>query len=157
MDKRLLALGLIGGTLALVGFFTPWVAESGLAEGFPVSIEYSGRDLTTIGRSVRPFWLSLPTSVFPYLALSGGALSLIGALAALAPARIRRLDALLLVGGLSAVVGAGWGFTATVIGHFWAFDVELITSHGYGLYLCLIGGILSFIAGALLMLGNRLR
>lgn len=85
------------------------------------------------------------------MALAGGIVALIFGAVALA-IRSKVLIALLAIGGLLALVGAAWGY----------YDITteevapLTATVGYGLYLCLIGGILGLVGGVLGLRGKWL-
>jgi len=118
--KTWVVIGLIGGVLAAAGVFLTWWSAS--AFGFTVS--GSGLDVATDANEV-----------YPYLALAGGVLGLVGGLGALSGRK--GLGYLLPLGGIIAIAGAGWGF-ADISGTTGA-DV------GYGVYVCLVGGILALL------------
>lgn len=78
----------------------------------------------------------------PYVALVGGILVLVGALGLLMFHGVPRKTLLLAIGGILAIIGAGWGFSDIETGTVLVATV----SYGYGLYLCLIGGVLGLLS-----------
>lgn len=139
MNERLAALGLVGGTLATAGVFLPWATVGGLMEvtGWGImrgEVEIAGA----------PFNVSV-TGVYPWLVLAGGALSLISALGTLA-VKTKILKGLLVIGGVLAIIGSCWGFL-DLLG-----EPEILrVSIEYGLYLCIVGGLLALLGGAFMM------
>lgn len=140
MDKRLVGIGLIGGIIAIVGVFGPWQSLSGThpLTGEEISESASAWDSITESTVAGS---QVGRETYCVLALVGGVLALIGALGVLASPGVKALAGILAIGGLLAIIGAGWGFsdieTGTVLG------IEV--SYGYGLYLCLVGGILGLV------------
>jgi hypothetical protein len=139
-EKRILGgAGLIGGILALVGIFAPWVTFSGLTS----SLNISAWDLITRA--------TVETEQLPRtcacLAFAGAVLVLLEALSVLAAPKAKALWGLLTLGGLLAIAGSAWGFSDIETGPALGMSVN----YGYGLYLTMIGGIL----GAIGVLGFR--
>jgi hypothetical protein len=133
MAMRMLGLlGLIGGTLALVGIFTPWATASymGLSESL------SGWDC-----------IKGDGETYCYLAFAGALVALLGALSSLAAPRAKALWTILAIGGILAIVGAAWAFSDIETGTMWGMSV----SYGFGLYLTLVGGILALIGSLSLL------
>lgn len=149
MDKRLLVIGLIGGILAIAGVFTAWATMdmSGtlMGETISVSVSVSGMDMARGEMTVMGTTQSVPSESYPYIALAGGILALIGALGVLASPGLRKLGILLAIGGILAIVGAGWGFSDIETGTISVIGLTASVGYGYGLYLCLIGGILGLV------------
>jgi hypothetical protein len=111
-ESGAVVIGLIGGILAVVGVFLPW--------GYNVS-GWDGR--FSFGESQ------------VYVIFIGGVLAAIGAIVALAG--VKKINYLIPIGGIIAVIG-------------WAWAVELagtLSGWAYGFYLCLVGGILALIGG----------
>lgn len=115
--KMLMIIGLIGGILAAVGVFLTWASALGFT--------WSGWDIATA---------AVGAESYPYVALAGGILALIGALLS---TKTKSIGYLLPLGGIIAIIGAGWGFS----------DISGITGMdvGYGVYVCIVGGILALI------------
>jgi len=113
--KTLLIIGLIGGIIAAVGVFLPWVSVS----GFGITVTVSGFDASQ-GKVV----------------LLGGVLALIGSLAVLATT-MKSLSYLIPVGGLVAILGWIWGAADVGFGN--------LTSLSYGFWACLVGAVLALI------------
>ena len=124
MENRFLVIGLIGGILATVGVFLPWISER-----FPVYISISGWD--GLSRSVSE-------SKDVLLVLIGGVLAVIGGLAALA-VKVKRVDYLIPLGGILAIFGCIW-FTDRIPG--W----DLVS---YGI-MCLVLGVTGGLASTVL-------
>ena len=113
-NQALLVIGLIGGIIAVVGVFLPWASSLGYS--------VSGWD----GRS--------GTSQV-YVILIGGVLAAIGAVVTLAG--VKKINYLVPIGGIIAVIG-------------WAWAVEragTLSGWAYGFYVCFVGGILALIGG----------
>jgi len=138
MEKQtLLIIGLIGGILATIGVFLPWIGRSYM--GGWSGWGDSGWGLRTT--RVISFYS-------PYPALAGGIIALLGGFALLKEKR--PVGFLLPMGGITAIAGGAWGY----------FDVsaylsrvgtvpELHLSSGYGFYVCIVGGVLALIGGTL--------
>ncbi len=123
--KTWVIIGLIGGVIAAAGVFLTWGSVSVTIPGWgTVGGSSSGLDIATDGNEV-----------YPYLALAGGALGLLGGLGALSGRK--GLGYLLPLGGIIAIAGAGWGFA----------DISGMTGVdiGYGVYVCLAGGVLALL------------
>lgn len=98
-QQALLALGFIGGIIAVVSVFLPWaVYFSGATSG-----TISGWDCAT-----SPIW---SISSAPYLPLIGGILAVVGAIGILG-AKVKAIGYLLPIGGILAIVGAVWGLSS---------------------------------------------
>ncbi len=137
MRKEILAaMGLIGGVLALVGIFAPWVT---LSTGWGASVSMTAWDSITEAKI-----LGQPAEreMYCLLALAGGILALVGALLAVFAPAVKAPWASLVMGGVLAIVGAVWGLSDIETVSMMDFSV----SYGYGLYLTLSGGILAFLA-----------
>ena len=127
MGKAIMALiGLIGGAVAVVGIFLPWVTG--------ISVSTSAWDLITQPTG--------QTYYYCYLALIGGGLAALGACLALFASRIKLLWAILTIGGALAIGGAVWGL---IDFHNMGIDWSGAFHYGYGLYMALGGGILGLI------------
>jgi hypothetical protein len=113
--KTLLIIGLIGGIIAAVGVFLPWVSVS--AGGF--SFTSSGFDANQ-GKVI----------------LLGGVLALVGALAVLMTT-MKSLSYLIPIGGLVGILGWVWGAADLGFGN--------LTSLSYGFWTCLVGAVLALI------------
>jgi hypothetical protein len=113
--KTLLIIGLIGGIIATVGVFLPWVSVS--VGGFSVSADGSGSNQ---GKVI----------------ILGGVLAVIGALAALATS-IKSLGYLVPIGGLVGVLGWVWFGVDAGFGN--------LSSYSYGLWVALVGAVLALI------------
>jgi len=113
--KTLLIIGLIGGVIAAVGVFLPWVSVS----GFGITVTANGFDASQ-GKVV----------------LLGGVLALIGGLAVLATT-MKSLGYLIPVGGLVAILGWIWGAADVGFGN--------LTNLSYGFWACLVGAVLALI------------
>lgn len=137
-EKRILGgAGLIGGILALVGIFAPWVTFSVTFSGLTSSLNISAWDLitrTTVETEQLP-------RTYACLAFAGAVLVLLGALSVLAAPKAKALWGLLILGGLLAIAGSAWGFSDIETGSALGMSVN----YGYGLYLTLVGGILGVI------------
>ena len=124
-------IGLMGGILVLVGIFTPWITAS----FWRITVGSSAWDCITEPAS----------ETYCYLAFAGGIVAIVGTLCALAIPRVKLPWGILATGGILAIAGSAWAFIDI------SSDIEAysdILSYGYGLYLTLIGGILS-LAGVL--------
>ncbi|TKJ25650.1 MAG: hypothetical protein CEE41_04010 [Hadesarchaea archaeon B3_Hades] len=140
MEKQtLLIIGLIGGILAVVGVFLPWIGRSYMGGWSAGGLSDSGWNLRTT--RVISFYS-------PYPALAGGIIALLGGFALLNGKR--PVGFLLPIGGITAIAGGLWGY----------FDVsaylsrvvtipELHLSSSYGFYICIVGGVLALIGGTL--------
>jgi hypothetical protein len=135
--KRIIALvGLVGGILALVGIFTPWITAS----GWGMSEGWSAWDSITEAKMME-------RETYCVLAFVGAILGLLGALSAMAAPRTKALWAILGIGAILAIAGAAWGFSDFFGGEPGTY-MGVTISYGYGLYLTLVGGILALL-GAL--------
>jgi len=153
MNKGLVGVGLIGGIIVLAGIFSPLASISGTIMGSEFSLSASAWDSITgaeISITIAGIPVSAPTEVEIYaiLVLVGGALVLISALGLLASPGMKNPAALLVIGGVLAIVGAVWGYLDI------SSELETIAAVpgisagvGYGIYLFLVGGILG-LAGA---------
>jgi len=153
MNKGLVGVGLIGGIIVLAGIFSPLASISGTIMGSEFSLSASAWDSITgaeISITIAGIPVSAPTEVEIYaiLVLVGGALVLISALGLLASPGMKNPAALLVIGGVLAIVGAVWGYLDI------SSELETIAAVpgvsagvGYGIYLSLVGGILC-LAGA---------
>jgi hypothetical protein len=135
MDKRLIAIGLVGGIIALVGVFAPWMTVSVM--GF--SAGASGWDSTSDFSS-------------PYVVLAGGILASLGSLGVLAG--LKGVGFLLPLGGIMATGGAAWGYSQVT-----SAVPEAVSSLaglgipagvfgigvGSGIYVCIVGGVLAIV------------
>jgi len=154
--EKLMIIGLIGGILAIAGVFAPWVIMSGSTtsdnQTVSISSSQSGWDLAkgrvtiitevngqSVMRTIRG-----EGKDYPYVALAGGVFVLVGALGLLVFPGVPKKTLLLAIGGILAIIGAGWGFSGIETGTVLVATVN----YGYGLYLCLIGGVLGLL-GAL--------
>ena len=115
--RALAAIGLIGGFLAVVGVFLPWI---------PL-LNISGWDLASLAS------IFGEVATYVYLVLLGGIIALIGSIALLLGKR--GIAYLLPLGGIITI--AGWGWTFVTFGGPEAAS--------YGFYFCIIGGILALI------------
>jgi hypothetical protein len=135
MDKRLIAIGLVGGIIALVGVFAPWMTVS--AMGF--SAGASGWDSTSDFSS-------------PYVVLAGGILASLGSLGVLAG--LKGVGFLLLLGGIMATGGAAWGYSQVTsavpeaVSSFTGLGIPAGVfgiGVGSGIYVCIVGGVLAIV------------
>jgi len=153
-DKRLALV--VGGILVLVGFFfMPWVEAGGTVGEFTVSGIASGWDITqgeinvTVGEvSATRVWKG---ESYPYLALIGGILTLIGAVGMIACPKTKELAVLPVVGGILAFAGALLGLVdikaTTEFVDFGVLGRGTITSiFSLGLLLTLFVGFLCLMA-----------
>ncbi len=115
--RALAALGLIGGFLAVVGVFLPWI---------PL-LNISGWDLASLAS------IFGEVATYVYLVLLGGVLALIGSIALLLGKR--GVAYVLPLGGRITI--AGWGWTFVTFGG--------PEAAAYGFYFCIFGGILALI------------
>jgi hypothetical protein len=147
-DKRW--IGVVGGILVLVSFFfMTWVGVGGTSEQFHVSGGASGWDITQgkINVSVGQFSGRVDMGEgesYPYLALIGGTLAIIGGVGMIAFPKIKELAVLPVMGGILAFVGALWGLVdigiaTEVFDLGWGSAVVTI-SFGLGLILTLFVG-----------------
>lgn len=130
--QTLLIIGLIGGILAVVGVFLPWISVDG-----GETWKESGWDLKD---------LRLLGITSPYLVLAGGIIALLGSLILL---KARGLIGFLLpMGGIIAIIGGIRGyFDANAIWSGGIPDIIIPTSANYGVYVCIIGGVLALVGG----------
>jgi len=151
MGKQILgAVGLIGGILALVGIFTPWVTAS--ISQLDGSVSWTAWDSiieAKIFEGLPMLEREVERETYCLLAFAGSILALLGALLAVFAPAMKMPWAILVVGGVLAIVGAVWGLSDIETGSILGISV----SYGYGLYLTLAGGILAFLAflGAIVM------
>ena len=140
-----LIVGLIGGILAAVGVFLSWASIQAEVEGLTISADITGWDMAKGETTIMGITVPGPEELSPYVVLVGGILALIGALGA---AGVKKLSILLAISGLIAIVGAGWGFSVVETGTVSLIGIGTVSSsYGYGLYTCLVGGILALIGG----------
>ena len=150
--QALLVIGLIGGILAAVGIFLSWASIQAEVEGLTISADITGLDMAKGETTIMGTTVPGPEEPSPYIVLVGGILALVGAIGALAigtkKAGVKKLSILLAIGGLIAILGAGWGFSVVETGTVSLFGFGTVSSsYGYGLYLCFVGGILALIGG----------
>lgn len=124
--QTLLIIGLIGSILAIVGVFLPW--------------RFFG-ELSTSG------WEFRTEVISPYIALSGGIITLVGILAILK--RKKPASYLLSIGGIIVIIGGVLGCFDVHARLGWALQIVVTRAIGYGIFMCIIGGILSLIDGML--------
>lgn len=124
--KHLYVIGLIGGLIAMVGVFTEWASAS----AFGMSVSETG-------------WGMTEGTNAPYVALAGGVLTALGVLAALGDRK--PISYLMPLGGILAAIGGVWGYSkvSDAIGGAAASAADV--SVGYGIYLCIIGGVLGLV------------
>jgi len=140
MEKQtLLIIGLIGGILATIGVFLPWIGRSYMGGGSAGGWSESGWYLRTT---------RIISFYSPYPALAGSIIALLGGFALLKGKR--PVGFLLPIGGIIAIAGGAWGYFDVS-----AFLSRVITvpeqhlSSGYGFYVCIVGGVLALIGGML--------
>ncbi|MDI6642832.1 MAG: hypothetical protein QMD95_02125 [Candidatus Hodarchaeaceae archaeon] len=150
-------IGLIGGIFVFAGIFSPWVSVSGSLthEGQSASftVDASGWDLTQgkvviggeIAGTIQLVVMDIGDMWCPYVALAGGVLALIGILVTLASTRLWTLGVLLPVGGMLAIIGAALSFRDIQTGTVTVMGITARSGYGYGIYLSIVGGILSII------------
>jgi len=129
-----LIIGLIGGILAVVGVFLPWMILGGWEATTP---SVSGWDLRT--------WRTSPYS--PYLTLIGGISAILGSFALLKWKRFAGF--LLAIGGAIAIFGGTMAYFDVRAILFGGWIPEIFPDWGYGFYVCIVGGILALIGGTL--------
>lgn len=135
MEKQtLLIIGLIGGILAVVGVFLPWMILGHLGGG---TRNVSGWDL----RTFRTFPYS------PYLTLIGGVIAMLGSFALLKGKRF--VGFLLPIGGAIAIFGGVMAYFDVRAILFGGWIPEIFPDWGYGFYVCIVGGVLALIGGTL--------
>ena len=160
MDNRILVtIGLIGGVLATAGVFGSWTSMSGIIMGEKFLVSASAWDSITEAEKTitiagTPFSASIGRETYSFLALTGGILALIGALGALASPRMKILIALLAIGGILAIVGASWGYS-DISSEVGALFPSVEIGIDYGLYMCLIGGILALISSSIMSVRGK--
>ncbi len=100
--------------------------------------------------------VSVEREVYFVLPLAGSILALISALVVLASPRMKILIALLTIGGILSIVGAGWGYfdISSELERLVTLSPNIEVSIDYGLYLCLTGGILTLIGGIMSVRGE---
>ena len=159
MDKRLIGTGLIGGVLAIAGVFGSWTSMSGTIMGEKFSVSASAWDSITEAEktiTVADTTVSahIEREIYCCLALAGSILALIGALGVLASPGMKIPIALLAIGGTLAIVGVGWGYSdiSSEVGTLFP-SVEI--GIDYGLYICLIGGILALISSSIMSVRGK--
>lgn len=157
MDKRLLVIGLIGSILVFAGIFSPWtsVSGSGTYGGQSASFtagasgwDYAQGEVTItakIAGTSQSQTMPVGGTWYPYVALAGGVLALVGVLATLASTRLWQLGVLLPVGGVLAIIGAALSFISIQTGTVTMMGMTARSSYGYGIYLSIVGGILGII------------
>jgi len=137
MDNRILAIiGLIGGILAAVGVFGPWMTASVMG----MKQSASGWDLAQGTAGAGGISLKLP-----YFALVGGILAVVGSVLALVkPGAVAKV--LLAIGGILALIGVAYGLTVADAGiAIGGMVPEVSIGASYGAYLVVIGGILAIL------------
>ena len=117
--KTLLIIGLIGGIIAAVGVFLPWISVTVGGGGITVTVTANGFD-SNQGKVV----------------VLGGVLALIGGLAVLMTT-MKGLDYLIPIGGLVALLGCLWYGADVGFGN--------LSNFGYGLWVALVGAVLALI------------
>lgn len=153
MKRTLGIIGFMAGVLALVGIFTAWATVSGYGTSASASAWDSVTRATVMNQHIK-------REVWACLAFAGVILILVGALSALVLARTKITWSILAIGGLLAIAGAAWGFSAIptggIVGISSSYGVDLSqfgisVGHGVGVYLTLVGGVfgLSGIIGLL--------
>lgn len=130
-------IGLIGSILAIVGVFLPWLFYYFILSDYWLGI--SGLYMAVPGFSYYS----------AYVPLVGGITALIGCLAIL---KGRKLMSFLFLtcGGIIASLGGVVGYFDMgfyILRHQY-HAIEILKS-GYGFYICIIGGVLALIGGAL--------
>ena len=163
MNKGLVSIGLIGGIITLVGMFIPWATASGsvtfMGQSASVSAEASGWNISRgeIHVSMEAAGMSSSETVdaepgpqvYPYLALIGSVVTIVGAAMAFGH---KTAGYLLVAGGILAIIGAAWGFvdidTGAITLGVEGMNISATASYGYGLYLCLVGAILALVGSA---------
>ncbi len=130
-------VGLIGGMLALLGIFTPWITLS--AGGYSLSM--SAWDSITESGILSGQCGLMGREVYCTVALAGVGFALLGALGSLVTPKFNAAWALLAIGGLVVIFGAAWAFSDIETGSVPGISID----YGWGLYLCLVGGIVSLI------------
>lgn len=137
MDNRTLAIvGLIGGILAVVGVFGTWTTMSAMGT------EYSDSGWDWAQGTAGAGGLSLK---FPYFALVGGILAVVGSVLALVkPSAVAKV--LLAIGGILALIGVAYGLAAADTGAAITGAVPGVSAGAsYGTYMVVIGGILAIL------------
>lgn len=145
MEKKTLTyIGLLGGIIAIVGLFLAWASVT-FTGG---TVDITGFNLVTGSITVMGIPVSIGTMGYAVLALVGGIIALIGGIGLLVGKRA--IGFLLPIGGLLAIVGGGWGL-ADVANAIAVTGATL--SVGYGIYICIVGGIMALI-GSLVLRGK---
>jgi hypothetical protein len=140
-------IGLIGGILAAAGVFLSWAYIEFEFLGMPKSADIPGWDMAKGETTIMGVPVPGPKEPSPYVVLAGGILALVGVFGAVVM-RTKKLSILIMMGGLIAILGAIWGFSVIQTGTVTFPDIGPVdSSYGYGLYLCLVGGILALIGG----------
>lgn len=144
MEKKIAGIiGLIGAILVIVGLFLAWVSASGSILGTSFSFDVAGYNLAIGSITIMGVTASIPVQSYAILALVGGIIALIGAIGLLVGKRI--IGFLLPIGGILAIAGAGWGFADVSNAIAGAGVTGATVSVGYGIYVCIVGGILALI------------
>jgi hypothetical protein len=132
-------LGLVGGILAAVSMFLPWLSIWYMnASGWDI-VTAVGPEIMGCPRGAALFLAPILVMIGGFVALAGGIDMLIG----------RGMGFLLPIGGILALIGGVWGLT-DVGGLAAIFGI----STGYGIYVGIIGGILALI-GTLSLMGGE--
>jgi hypothetical protein len=130
-------LGLVGGILAAVSMFLPWLSIWYMnASGWDI-VTAVGPEIMGCPRGAALFLAPILVMIGGFVALAGGIDMLMG----------RGMGFLLPIGGILALIGGIWGLT-DVGGLAALFGIGT----GYGIYVGIIGGILALI-GTLSLMG----
>jgi len=138
-ERRLAAIGLVGGILTVFGFFTPWQTWTYSLFGTPQSGGVSACDMLT-GASIEGIEFS-PTG-YAYLAMFGAILAFGGALFCLAVPRNKAMWLVLAAGGILAVLAFVLGMFEVKTG---SGLLAIEYSYGGGMLATLVGGLLSLV------------
>jgi len=114
--KTLLIIGLIGGIVAAVGVFLPWVSVS----GFGITVTSNGFDCNQ-GKVIA----------------LGGVLALLGGLVGLFVKGAGQVVYLIPIGGIVALLGWIWFGVDVGFGN--------LTNYSYGLWVSLVGAIIALV------------
>jgi hypothetical protein len=149
MDNRIFGIiGLIGGVLAMVGFFGTWYWIDG-SSGLPgftnatssSGVSYSGWDLV---RGIKFAGIVPSQILIPSLALIGSIIIVVGSILVLFKPRAFA-KRLLAIGGILALIGVAPGLvhiqTVSIASGIGSYQ----TGAGYGTYLVAVGGILAIL------------
>ncbi|WGI17937.1 hypothetical protein [Methanonatronarchaeum sp. AMET-Sl] len=123
VSKVWVKLGLVGSLLVIIGVFLDWmVVDYWVVEG-----RFTGWEIATLGAISEPY---------PYIVLIGGGVGLVGSYGGLI--NVKEIGYLLPIGGLIALIGIIWAL----------IDISNIGQAQivYGLYLCLVGSILTILS-----------